>query len=418
MDQKTVAALSETLSPHVASGNARRETLSLLTLGMLNARTTNLSVLACERRAAASTASTYRRLQRFFQHVDLGPDWTVTIIARLIGPSGDWTLALDRTSWKIGTRDVNYLVLAVVTRRFRVPLLWTLLGGPGNSGTSTRIALMKRHLARFPASTVRILLADREFIGAEWLKYLNDNNIKFAIRLREDLRVTCDEGFELTLLARLRNAGRTRFFRARIGTREDAAASDAPRLHFAARRLKGEWLIVVSNIPGSKALAAYRKRWAIECLFADAKTRGLNIDDTRLTDPRKLALLMALVALAIVRAGRVAADLIGRGTRNASPTDTSRSPGSAPALTGSETSSPWNRRPPSRLGQGSTNQRQSDRERRSRVVCHAVKKIYITDENQSLNQISTCSHPHCPRLSRLRPGRGPSCCARGKRWPL
>ncbi len=131
-------------------------------------------------------ASTYRRLQRFFQHVDLGPDWAAMIVARLIGPTGGWTLALDRTTWKIGTRDVNYLVLAVITRRFRVPLFWTLLDGPGDSGTATRLALMTRYLAHFPASTVRLLLADREFIGAEWLKFLNDHNIKFAIRLRED----------------------------------------------------------------------------------------------------------------------------------------------------------------------------------------------------------------------------------------
>ena len=65
---------------------------------------------------------------------------------------------------------MNYLVLAVVTRRFRVPLFWTLLDGPGNSATETRIALMRRYLARFPAATVRLLLADREFIGAEWLE--------------------------------------------------------------------------------------------------------------------------------------------------------------------------------------------------------------------------------------------------------
>ena len=112
--------------------------------------------------------STYRRLQRFFQHVDLGPDWAAPIVARLIGATGPWTLALDRTNWKIGTRDVNYLVLAVVTRRFRVPLFWTLLlDGPVTAATKTRIALMTRYLARFPASTVRLLLADREFIGAE-----------------------------------------------------------------------------------------------------------------------------------------------------------------------------------------------------------------------------------------------------------
>ena len=46
-------------------------------------------------------------------------------------------------------------------------------------------------------------------------------------------------------------------------------------------------------------------------MFGDAKTRGLNLEDTRLTDPRKLALLMALVALAIAWAGRAAADLLG-----------------------------------------------------------------------------------------------------------
>lgn len=289
MSHQSVAALARTLRGHIGLGKSRLETLCMLVVGMVGARTVNLTHVASAGARGVQIASTYRRLQRFFQHVDLGPDWAVTIVARLIDRSGDWTLALDRTTWKIGARDVNYLVLAVVTRRFRVPLFWTLLDGRGNSGTAARIALMKRYLAHFPASSVRILLADREFIGAEWLKYLNDNNINFAIRLREDLRVTCDGGFDLTLLARLNRAGRTRFFQARIGTREDAAANDAPRLHFAAKRLKGEWLIVVSNIPGPKALALYPKRWAIECLFGDAKTRGLNIEDTRLTDPRKLA---------------------------------------------------------------------------------------------------------------------------------
>ncbi|MBA3324823.1 MAG: hypothetical protein H0T41_06000 [Rhodobacteraceae bacterium] len=33
-------------------------------------------------------------------------------------------------------------------------------------------------------------------------------------------------------------------------------------------------------------------------MFGDAKTRGLNLEDTRLTDPRKLAMLMALVTFA------------------------------------------------------------------------------------------------------------------------
>jgi hypothetical protein len=311
MSHQAITALARTLRGHVGLGKSRLETLCMLVVGMIGSRTVNLGHIATEAGRGVLIASTYRRLQRFFQYVDLGPDWAVPILAHLIGSTGAWTLALDRTNWKIGTRDVNYLVLAVITRRFRVPLFWVLIDGPGNSATATRIALMRRYLAHFPASSVRLLLADREFVGAEWLKFLNDTNIPFAVRLRDDLRVVTEDGCELTLFARLRNRRRTRIFRARLWA--DGAAH-APLLHFAAKRLEDEWLIVVSSIPARRALAAYRKRWAIECLFGDAKTRGLNIEDTRITQPRKLALLMALVALAIAWAGRAAADLLGPGS--------------------------------------------------------------------------------------------------------
>jgi hypothetical protein len=54
------------------------------------------------------------------------------------------------------------------------------------------------------------------------------------------------------------------------------------------------------------------QQWLIiECLFAEAKTRGLNMEDTRLTDPRKLHLLMAIVALALAWAAATAASLFG-----------------------------------------------------------------------------------------------------------
>jgi hypothetical protein len=311
MPHRAITALEGILRPHVSLGKSRVETLCLIVVGMVSARTVNLGHIACERPGSAQIASTYRRLQRFFQHVRLDPDWALPLVAELLGLSGRWDLVLDRTTWKIGTRDVNYLVLAVVTRRFRVPLLWSLVPGPGNSASAARIALVERYLAHFPPETIRLLIADREFVGAEWIKFLNDNNIPFAIRLREDLRVTDEHGHELTLSARFRLARRTRTFRARLGTRDHCESRDAPLLNFAAKRLKDEWLVVVSNLAPRTALDAYRRRWAVECLFGDAKTRGLNLEDTRLTDPPKLHLLMALVALALAWAGRTAASALG-----------------------------------------------------------------------------------------------------------
>jgi hypothetical protein len=99
------------------------ETLCLLVLGMISARTVNLTHIAAERPSRAKVASTYRRLQRFFQQVILPEDWSVGIVMALIGNPDRWHLCLDRTNWKIGKSDVNVLVLAVVTERYRVPLM-------------------------------------------------------------------------------------------------------------------------------------------------------------------------------------------------------------------------------------------------------------------------------------------------------
>ena len=306
-----IATLQETLRPHLGLSKDRVETLALIVVAMVSARTVNLSHLAAERPGSALIASTYRRLQRFFQHVRLGRDWAAPITAELAGlrGRGSWYLALDRTQWRIGSREVNFLVLAAVTQRFRVPLMWTVIPGRGNSSSSQRIALMRRYLRLFDASTIRLLLADREFVGRAWVDFLCENNIPFAIRLRGDLRVTTAEGHELTLDARLHWRRRSKVLTGWLGT---GAECGRHRLSFVAKPLgDGEWLILATNARPRFALDAYRKRWAIECLFGDAKTRGLNLEDTRLTDPRKLDLLMGLVALAIAWAARAARDLLG-----------------------------------------------------------------------------------------------------------
>ena len=220
-------------------------------------------------------------------------------------------LALDCTQWKLGARDVNILMPAVATRRARAPLIWSVLdNNGGTSDSGQRIALMRRYLAIFGAASIRLLLADREFVGRAWMDFLNENNIPFAIRMKEKLIVTTEDGRRLALGSLLRKCRGVRTFRAALGHDETCGPL---WLNFAARRLDdGALLIIASNTPARAALAAYRKRWAIECLFGDTKTRGLNLEDTRLVTPRKLDLLLGLVALAVAWAAKAAAILTGR----------------------------------------------------------------------------------------------------------
>ena len=84
-------------------------------------------------------------------------------------------------------------------------------------------------------------------------------------------------------------------------------------LRYAAKQLADhEWLIIVTNQKDAgQALNDYRKRWSIECLFGDAKTRGLNLEDTHLRAPEKLSCLLGVVTLAIAWSYRCATKTMG-----------------------------------------------------------------------------------------------------------
>ena len=172
----------------------------------------------------------------------------------------------------------------------------------GNSDAATRCARLERDIAIFGKDSIAMLLADRGFIGQDWINYLISNAIPFTIRRKEGL---CPFGlrprkqaFQLIL----------RCHRKCIATFTGLQA----RLNIAAKVPKrGQSIIVATNRANHDARNTYRKRWAIEAMFANAKTRGLNCEDTRLTDPAKLHLLTAIIALAIAWAVRAARTKLG-----------------------------------------------------------------------------------------------------------
>ena len=168
---------------------------------------------------------------------------------------------------------------------------------------------MKRYLDLFGAETIKCLLADREFIGLDWLDFLHDQNIPFITRVRSNQYVLCEDGTRRSLRELLRTCRGKRAFTAYFGTSKDAAPVWS---NFAAKRIKGkDLLIVVSNRPAHHALTTYRTRWAIECMFAEAKTKGFNLEDTRLSIAKKLSLLVGIVALAMAWAAKTASAKIG-----------------------------------------------------------------------------------------------------------
>nr|MCH9697129.1 IS4 family transposase [Gammaproteobacteria bacterium] len=163
-------------------------------VGMLTAimvvSTVNLTQLALFFPSRARISSRYRRIQRFFHHHPLNYNDVALFIMKLFGFLGtDYYLSLDRTNWKWGKANVNLLVLAVVYRGAAIPVYWLPLNKRGNSNTRERIALMKRFISQFGQHRMRGILADREFIGDQWIGWLLTHQVDFFLRIRKNSRL-------------------------------------------------------------------------------------------------------------------------------------------------------------------------------------------------------------------------------------
>ena len=131
-------------------------------------------------------SSHYRRLTRFFEDWGGREDLLHDVLRqnlRFLKKIGFKTLVMDGTSWKIGEAAVHYLVLSVLVGEVAVPIYWVQLEKLGASSQSERREMFEKALTLFDLSGMT-LLADREYIGLNWFKYLRSNKIHFVIRMR------------------------------------------------------------------------------------------------------------------------------------------------------------------------------------------------------------------------------------------
>ncbi|MEM1009544.1 MAG: IS4 family transposase [Myxococcota bacterium] len=273
---------------------ARLHFLANILLALLKSKTVNLSELANTCSGTAGKESKYRRIQRFLANYPFCFD----TIAFLIGgwlPKGQWVLSLDRTNWKFGQTNINFLVLGVVHGgTAAVPLLWMLLTKKGNSNTTERIRLMTRFIKLFGVQRIASLTADREFVGEQWLTWLLEQRIPFHLRIKKNTVFTNAQGEKQPI--------GTAFIDWPVGTKKRLRniVIWGCSVHVEGMRLDGDYLIVVSTAT-SGIIKAYQKRWSIETLFGNLKRRGFHLEDTHLTKPERLSKLFALLSVLLCR---------------------------------------------------------------------------------------------------------------------
>jgi hypothetical protein len=130
---------------------------------------------------------------------------------------------------------------------------------------------------------------------------LDEKRIPFVMRHKENMYAfrKGQAPVQLGWLARNLKRGETLNLKGgwRIGKSEREAS---PKVFLAIKRLKkdGSLLILASSFSAKRALNVYKLRWKIETLFGLLKTKGFNLEDTHMKDPRRLSTLFGILAIA------------------------------------------------------------------------------------------------------------------------
>lgn len=263
---------------------------------LIQTRSVNLKKLAAALSGTAQIDSHYRRLQRFFSS-DLSPKaFTDLIVHRLIRPGKSVFLTLDRTHWKYGETHQNLLCLGLLHKRVSIPIETCSLGKAGNSSTSERKQLLKRAFAYLPIAHC-CLLADREFISREWFQFLLRQRLDFVIRLRSNHWIEKANGdrIHLEYSTRRQKKNTTRIY-------ENALLYGRVRLHIVCHRpAKGPRLFLVTNRDQvQQVVTLYKQRWSIETAFGFLKSKGFDLETTRLKKPERMQRLMGVLSLCLL----------------------------------------------------------------------------------------------------------------------
>jgi hypothetical protein len=266
--------------------------LALVVFALLQAKDVRHAALAARFPGDAQTDSVIRRLERFFDQHPLCPADVARLVLLLLPDPRSREFILDRTNWKLGQQDVNVLLLAVVWRDVAVPLLFELLPHGGSSDTSTRLRLLDDALTLLSSAQVRVLYADREFIGQDWSAGLVKRGIPLCVRLRLD--TIMDDWRADDWLARLRPEATGLWC-------EDLLVYGQPMNVVLTKTPDGEALIIASNTGSVMTIQArYRRRFRIECLFRALKTKGFNLENTHMTLHDHVERLLCLLTIAYV----------------------------------------------------------------------------------------------------------------------
>jgi len=251
-----------------------------------------------------------QRIRRFLSNKKLSPSITLVPLIRLIRPIlselTEIVLTMDRTDWGKRLKHINILSVAVSYKGRALPLFWIILDRKGNSSFEhwkrvlTPVIEGLQQMEWLYGKPIHVV-ADREFASprlAEWLDNVYD--VKATLRIKASMYTKSENMRETKIVKLIEKMGKgsQRVLYNQIITRDSTFKMNVV-LTWDEKYQEAMVLATVLNSP-LKANKVYGLRFGIEPMHKDWKSNAFDLENTRVTDPKRIETLLIPIAFAYI----------------------------------------------------------------------------------------------------------------------
>lgn len=267
--------------------------------GILQSKEVRLTEVAGEIPKSGQEDSHVMKLRRWLKNESVDVDlYYLPYIKQILKSLAHQTLVFIIDGSTTG-RGCMTLMVSVYYKGRAIPVLWvTRKAKKGHFPEAMHIELIRLVKALVPKGADVVCLGDGEFDGAEWLNTIKSFGWHYVFRSSVDSALYEEgERFQFKDICPLRG-DESVFIEGLEFTDKRNAIVNAVACWKRSHKPPIFW--VTSFQTADEAYLWYRKRFRIETLFSDIKSRGFNLHKSGLRCPERISRLLIAVALAYI----------------------------------------------------------------------------------------------------------------------
>ena len=291
----------EKLCPKQPTGNYARRltTLAYLIAGTIGSQSCQLPAIATKVVDDRLADSKIKTFYRWFKNKNVSDEYYfLPYVQALLSVLCAHPIAIAIDGSVVARNCITLMASAVYKNR-ALPLCWLVVtGSKGHLKESVHLELVNRLKTIIPHQANVVFLGDGEFDGLNFIKTIKQNGWSFVLRTSNNrILIEGDDAFSFRSVCPLYHE---QYFWIPDVRFDQSNSPQFDAIIWHNKEYKDPIYIITNIEPVPESLYWYRKRFKIETMFSDKKSRGFNIHKSHMSDPERVARLLIVTALAYI----------------------------------------------------------------------------------------------------------------------